>query len=248
MAKVYYKLDNSFLELATTEDLMWNYLPLTGGALKGNLTAYNSSIDASLLVATQNANSRDKTYCSFWTDNNASHASVVGQNSADLTIKGSNGSVDAYSNDEGMSIAIGHNDTAFGVATTTTPSSDKYSGAFRHTDASGNEISSIYVLRGTDGVSSINTQVTRKIGSSQYYNSIGSGITSSGTADYRITNVALFRNAIGLGNTTGAVPVANGGTGTTAKGTTLLSNIGITAGTSSPPSSGTAGTIYIQYT
>lgn len=46
----------------------------------------------------------------------------------------------------------------------------------------------------------------------------------------------------------GTLPVANGGTGATAKGTTLLSNIGITSGTGNPPSSGTAGTIYIQYT
>ena len=46
----------------------------------------------------------------------------------------------------------------------------------------------------------------------------------------------------------GTLPVSNGGTGATAKGTTLLSNIGITTGTGNPPSSGTAGTIYIQYT
>lgn len=61
------------------------------------------------------------------------------------------------------------------------------------------------------------------------------------------TTIASARNALGLGNTSGAVPVANGGTGATAKGSTLLSNIGITTGTSAAPSSGTAGTIYIQY-
>ena len=45
----------------------------------------------------------------------------------------------------------------------------------------------------------------------------------------------------------GILPVARGGTGTNAKGTILLSNIGITSGTAAPASSGTAGTIYIQY-
>lgn len=46
----------------------------------------------------------------------------------------------------------------------------------------------------------------------------------------------------------GTLKVANGGTGASAAGTTLLANIGITSGTDEPPASGTAGTIYIQYT
>ena len=56
-----------------------------------------------------------------------------------------------------------------------------------------------------------------------------------------------MRNAAGLGNTTGAVPVANGGTGATAKRQAKI-NLGITAGTGAAPSSGTYGDIYIQYT
>lgn len=70
---------------------------------------------------------------------------------------------------------------------------------------------------------------------------------TSGATSYAVSSAALFRNALGLGNTSGALPVANGGTGTTAKGETLLSNIGITSGTGSAPSSGTNGCIYIQY-
>lgn len=70
---------------------------------------------------------------------------------------------------------------------------------------------------------------------------------TSGATSYTVSSAALFRNALGLGNTSGALPVANGGTGTTAKGKTLLSNIGITSGTGSAPSSGTNGCIYIQY-
>lgn len=43
------------------------------------------------------------------------------------------------------------------------------------------------------------------------------------------------------------VSVESGGTGATAAGTTLLSNIGITSGTADAPATGIPGTIYIQY-
>ena len=42
-------------------------------------------------------------------------------------------------------------------------------------------------------------------------------------------------------------PVSRGGTGATAAGATLLSNIGVTSGTANAPATGTPGTIYIQY-
>lgn len=54
-------------------------------------------------------------------------------------------------------------------------------------------------------------------------------------------------NTTALTSMTGTLTVAHGGTGATAKGTTLLSNIGITTGTAAPAATGTAGTIYIQY-
>lgn len=47
--------------------------------------------------------------------------------------------------------------------------------------------------------------------------------------------------------TLGTVPVANGGTGATAAGYQLLKNIGITTSTSAAPTTGTYGTIWIQY-
>lgn len=59
------------------------------------------------------------------------------------------------------------------------------------------------------------------------------------------TTLAAARNAMGLGNTTGAVPVANGGTGTTT--VTGIANLVIKSGTAAAPASGTAGTIYVQY-
>ena len=46
---------------------------------------------------------------------------------------------------------------------------------------------------------------------------------------------------------TGTLPVSHGGTGATAPGVGMLSNLGITFGTADPPSTGTPGSIYIQY-
>ena len=46
---------------------------------------------------------------------------------------------------------------------------------------------------------------------------------------------------------TGTLPVSHGGTGATAPGVAMLSNLGIKFGTASPPSTGTPGSIYIQY-
>lgn len=80
-----------------------------------------------------------------------------------------------------------------------------------------------------------------------YYNYIQLQVGYNGAYYVGLGAPAAWRTSLGLGNTTGAVPVANGGTGTTAKGRTLLSNIGITSGTAAAPSSGTNGTIYIQY-
>lgn len=53
-------------------------------------------------------------------------------------------------------------------------------------------------------------------------------------------------SAADASNITGTLPVSHGGTGATTKGSTLLSNIGITVSTSAAPSRGTAGTIHIQ--
>ena len=46
---------------------------------------------------------------------------------------------------------------------------------------------------------------------------------------------------------TGTLPVSHGGTGATAPGVDMLRNLGITFGTADPPSTGTPGSIYIQY-
>ena len=77
----------------------------------------------------------------------------------------------------------------------------------------------------------------------------GTGLTS---------NPSMLVN-LGSGNTsnvlsssprpgvTGTLPVSHGGTGATAPGVDMLSNLGITFGTADPPSTGTPGSIYIQF-
>lgn len=104
-------------------------------------------------------------------------------------------------------------------------------------------------LTGVDGTnySFMRMEAVRPNGSATYYNTLNLKLGPTGQYLYSVTSAAAFRNSLGLGNTSGALPVLNGGTGTTAKGKTLLSNIGITSGTGSAPSSGTNGCIYIQY-
>ena len=59
--------------------------------------------------------------------------------------------------------------------------------------------------------------------------------------------VASARNALGLGNTAGAVPVANGGTGGTTKATARAA-LGITSGSAAPNDAvGDNGDIYFRY-
>lgn len=79
----------------------------------------------------------------------------------------------------------------------------------------------------------------------------GPGIATGGTAGQflRKTNANNYATYWGTVThaTLGTVPVANGGTGTTAAGYQLLKNIGITTSTSAAPTTGTYGTIWIQY-
>lgn len=92
----------------------------------------------------------------------------------------------------------------------------------------------------------------RTVNNATQYSIFRQYISRTGAYTYSLTSGAAFRNALGLGNTTGALPVANGGTGATARGGShtssgLLYKIGVQAGTGAAPSSGNAGMIYIQY-
>lgn len=79
----------------------------------------------------------------------------------------------------------------------------------------------------------------------------GPGIATGGSTGQflRKTNANNYATYWGTVThaTLGTVPVANGGTGTTAAGYQLLKNIGITTSTSAAPTTGTYGTIWIQY-
>lgn len=104
-------------------------------------------------------------------------------------------------------------------------------------------------LTGVDSTnySFMRIEAVRPNGSATYYNTLNLKLGPTGQCLYSVTSAAAFRNSLGLGNTSGALPVANGGTGATAKRQAKI-NLGITAGTGAAPSTGTYGDIYIQYT
>lgn len=79
----------------------------------------------------------------------------------------------------------------------------------------------------------------------------GAGIATGGTAGQFLrktnsNNYATYWGSVSHA-TLGTVPVANGGTSATAAGYQLLKNIGITVSTGAAPTTGTYGTIWIQY-
>lgn len=129
----------------------------------------------------------------------------------------------------------------------TTPSSSLYSPSLQFNDKDGVRSTYVRFYKSNAGTQYLQLENVRTISGTNKYANINIGLDKSGNPTFYMNSVAAFRNALNLGNTSGAVPVANGGTGATAKGTTLLSNIGISTGTGGAPSSGTAGTIYIQY-
>ena len=135
---------------------------------------------------------------------------------------------------------------------TATSSSTSYSASLDFKDKNGIAMGDIQCSKQPSNKNAIQVEATRTIGSTTYYNSIRWMISNTGGLSYSLSSPAAFRNVLGLGNTSGALPVANGGTGATARGgahtsSGLLYKIGLQAGTSSAPSSGNAGMVYIQY-
>lgn len=70
---------------------------------------------------------------------------------------------------------------------------------------------------------------------------------SFGYTDYKTNALKTEMTNLVANKVLDVWPVSRGGTGATAAGTTLLSNIGVTSGTADAPATGTPGTIYIQY-
>ncbi len=98
-----------------------------------------------------------------------------------------------------------------------------------------------------DAPLAVEVRSCRTISGSMRYNGIKLCIDSKGACSYIIDYPAAFRDALGLGNASRAVPVESGGTGETRKGKAMLANLGITSGTDAPPASGTPGCLYVQY-
>lgn len=135
---------------------------------------------------------------------------------------------------------------------TATSSSTSYSASLDFKDKNGIAMGDIQCSKQPSNRNAIQVEATRTIGSTTYYNSIRWMVDNTGGLSYSLSSPAAFRNVLGLGNTSGALPVANGGTGATARGgahtsSGLLYKIGLQAGTGSAPSSGNAGMVYIQY-
>ena len=135
---------------------------------------------------------------------------------------------------------------------TTTSSAASYSASLDFKDKNGIAMGDIQCSKQPNNRNAIQVEATRTIGSTTYYNSIRWMINNTGGLSYSLSSPAAFRNVLGLGNAPEVLPIANGGTGATARGgahtsSGLLYKIGLQAGTGSAPSSGNAGMVYIQY-
>lgn len=253
-----------------------SYLPLSGGTLTGRLTA-NAKISATTAggswingktvtnagycITTQPDSAGNAYYPFFAAKSGSGHTvnlGCLGNAWGFYGFKSSrtdNGTDWQFTFDAGTG-AITHNSTMTqtGVYTSknsldmnASSSSASYSASFAIQDKNGNQMGDIQCSKQTSNRNAIQIEASRTVSGTSYYNNLRLCISNTGGLSYTISSAAAFRDMLGLGNTSGAVPVANGGTGTTAKGRTLLSNIGITSGTGSAPSSGTNGCIYIQY-
>lgn len=97
----------------------------------------------------------------------------------------------------------------------TAPSAEEYNYMVVALDDESLFRGGVYSIRATDGRYRT-VIVARKPGSTgNIWVEFGPRIAADGTITYSVTSPAALRNALGLGNTSGAVPVANGGTGAT---------------------------------
>lgn len=98
----------------------------------------------------------------------------------------------------------------------TTPSSNIYGKAIAFADSTGTHNSYVRPFALTSGVQGIQVETRAYIGGAWKYNTINLCINqSTGAKTIGLSDGAAWRNALGLGNTTGALPIANGGTGAT---------------------------------
>lgn len=79
----------------------------------------------------------------------------------------------------------------------------------------------------TDGTVETALRARRKVNGNNYDNGVSFKVAADGTRTISFSSVAAWRNALGLGNTAGVLPIANGGTGMsgTATATATISEI-----------------------
>lgn len=257
-----------------------SYLPLSGGTLTGRLTA-NAKISAATsggswingktvtnagyCITTQPDSAGNAYYPFFAAKSGGGHTVNLGCLGDAWGFYGFKSSRTDNGTDwqftfDAETGAITHNSTMTqsGVYTSknsldanASSSSASYSASFAIQDKNGNQMGDVQCSKQADNRNGIQIEATRGVGGTTYYNSIRLCINNTGGLSYMISSPAAFRNILGLGNTAGAVPVANGGSGAAKMGclnnTMALYNLGVRAGTGAAPSSGTAGMIYIQY-
>lgn len=257
-----------------------SYLPLSGGTLTGRLTAIakisattsggswingKTVTNAGYCITTQPDSAGNAYYPFFAAKSGNGHTvnlGCLGNAWGFYGFKSSrtdNGTDWQFTFDAGTG-AITHNSTMTQSGAYTSKnsldanassSSASYSASFAIQDKNGNQMGDVQCSKQADNRNGIQIEATRGVSGTTYYNSIRLCINNTGGLSYMISSPAAFRNILGLGNTAGAVPVANGGSGAAKMGclnnTMALYNLGVRAGTGAAPSSGTAGMIYIQY-
>ena len=252
-----------------------SYLPLSGGTLTGRLTA-NAKISATTsggswingktvtnagyCITTQPDSAGNAYYPFFAAKSGGGHTVNIGCLANAWGFYGykssrtDNGTDWQFTFDAGTG-AITHNSTMTqsgayisknSLDASASSSSASYSASFAIQDKNGNQMGDIQCSKQTNNRNAIQIEASRTVSGTSYYNNLRLCISNTGGLSYTISSAAAFRNVLGLGNTSGAVPVANGGTGATAKREAKI-NLGITSGTGSAPSSGSYGDIYIQY-
>ena len=252
-----------------------SYLPLSGGTLTGRLTA-NAKISATTsggswingktvtnagyCITTQPDSAGNSYYPFFAAKSGGGHTVNLGCLGNAWGFYGYKSDRTANGTDWQFTFDAGTGNithlgamTQSGVYTSknsldasATSSAASYSASFAIQDKNGSQMGDIQCSKQSSNRNAIQIEASRTVSGTSYYNSLRLCISNTGGLSYMISSAAAFRNILGLGNTSGAVPVANGGTGATAKRQAKI-NLGITSGTGSAPSSGSYGDIYIQY-
>lgn len=234
---------------AASSSEMKNYLPITGGVLSGSLYhTQDSYIDVNnkFLYGKKS----DKTTRVQLIGMNASDYIQIGPSEDDKCCQMSHvgGAIFRHGEIRLKSDNIDRDSSSSSATYSESP--------IIFSDKNNAGVGTIRVNKNTSNRNQLEMSVYREIDGSTKYNTLNLWIDSSGNCTYSVTNPSNFRSAIGAAAsshthsadniTSGTLPLSRGGVGATSK-SGARTNLGITSGTGAPPSSGTAGDIYIQY-